>query len=273
MNLQNKNAVIYGASGSMGGAVAKALAKAGAKIFLTARDTAKLESLAKEIKDNGGQAEIAMVDGMKGDAIAAHLEKAFKTGGSVDIVFNAVGIDYKQGVALTGLTMEEYVQPVTNTLTTQFLTATAAARIMMKQRSGSIIFLTATPGGIGYPYTGGFAATCAAIENFSRNLAAENGIYGVRVNTIRSGGSPDSRIFRSAMEQEPAVMKAALEGLRTDTMLRELPVMEDIANVAVFLASSASAKITGHTIDVTAGTTAALSYRAIDAAGAPTIGK
>jgi enoyl-[acyl-carrier-protein] reductase (NADH) len=145
---------------------------------------------------------------------------------------------------------------------TQFLTATAAGRVMMKQGSGIILSLTATPGGIGYPYTGGFAAACCALESFSRNLASELGPYGVRVINMRSGGSPDSRIFKQAIENNPEEMKSVLHKMEQDTMLKKLPLMEDIANLAVFLSSDMAAKITGVTVDVTCGTTAGLNYKA-----------
>jgi enoyl-[acyl-carrier-protein] reductase (NADH) len=133
---------------------------------------------------------------------------------------------------------------------------------MIQQRSGVIISLTATPGGIGYPYTGGFAPACAAVESLSRNLASELGIYGVRVVNIRSGGSPDSRVFKEAMASNPDVMKEVFRSMEADSMLKKMPPMADIANTAVFVASDLAASITGVTIDVTAGTTAGLNYRA-----------
>jgi enoyl-[acyl-carrier-protein] reductase (NADH) len=101
---------------------------------------------------------------------------------------------------------------------------------------------------------------CAAIESFSRNLASELGTYGVRVVNIRSAGSPDSRVFREAIERYPEEMGRIVRGMENDTMLKKLPSMEDIASTAVFLASDLAKSITGVTIDVTAGTTAALNY-------------
>jgi len=72
---------------------------------------------------------------------------------------------------------------------------------MAKQKSGVILSLTATPGGIGYPMVGGFGPACCAIEAFSRNLASELGPHGVRVVNLRSAGSHDSRPFREALEK------------------------------------------------------------------------
>lgn len=259
--LQNKNAVIYGAGGSLGGAVAKAFAAAGARVFLTGRNLASVQMVADEIIASGGIAETAQVDAFDEDAINNHLENVLHRAGSIDISFNAVGIDVTQGVPLVSISMDEFVQPVTQTLQTRFLTAKAAGNAMMKQGSGVILFLTATPGGIGYPFTGGFAAACNAVESFSRNLAAELGVYGIRVVTIRSGGSPDSRVFKDAIESIPDVMGGVLNQMENDSMLKQLPLMADIANTAVFLASDMAGKITGCAIDVTSGTTAGLNYR------------
>lgn len=261
MMLQNKNAVIYGAGGSLGGAVSKALAGAGARVFLTGIHRESVQKTAAEILASGGKAEAAVVDAMDEKAIHEHLENVVRIAGKVDISFNAVDIAVIQNIPLTDLPADDYVRPVTLTLQTRFLTARAAAQVMREQGSGVILFLTATPGGIGYPYTGGFAAACSAVESLSTNLASELGIYGVRVVNIRSGGSPDSRVFQDAVRSDPEGMKDVLRKMEEDTMLKKLPLMADIANTAVFLCSDMASKITGVTVDVTCGTTAGLNYR------------
>jgi NAD(P)-dependent dehydrogenase (short-subunit alcohol dehydrogenase family) len=261
MLLQNRNAVIYGAGGSLGSAVARAMGNAGAKLFLTGRNLTTVQRVADEILAAGGKVQVDVVDGMDEKAINAHIERLVGNGNSIDISFNAVGVDVKQDAPLVEMTEDEFIQPITDNLRTRFLTAKAAGKVMVKQGAGVILSLTATPGGIGYPYTGGFAPACCAMECFAQNLASELGIYGVRVVNIRSGGSPDSRIFREAIDNNPEIMGPVLKGLEADTMLKELPLVADIANTAVFLASDMAAKITGVTIDVTAGTTAALNYR------------
>ena len=108
----------------------------------------------------GGRASIAVVDGFDEAAVNRHLDDVVATAGSVDISFNAVDIPVIQNIPLTEISTEEFVRPVTQTLQTRYITAIAAARRMMQQRSGVILSLTATPGGIGYPYTGGFAPAC-----------------------------------------------------------------------------------------------------------------
>jgi 3-oxoacyl-[acyl-carrier protein] reductase len=262
MILQNKNAIIYGAGGSLGSAVSKALALAGARVFLSGHNISSVQKIANEIITAGGSAEADQVDALNQKAIESHLEKVVRLSGKIDISFNAVGEDLVQGIPLIDMKENDFISPITFTMQTRFLTATAAGKIMAKQGSGVILSLTATPGGIGYPYTGGFSAACAAVETFSKNLAAELGVYGVRVVNMRSGGSPDSRVFKEAIDSRPEIMKSVIQKMEDDTMLKKLPLMEDIANLAVFLSSGLASKITGVTVDITAGTTAGLNYRA-----------
>jgi 3-oxoacyl-[acyl-carrier protein] reductase len=261
MMLQNKNAILYGAGGSIGSTVAKALAAAGATVFLTGRNLSPVQKVADDIRASGGKAEAAQVDAMDEKAINDHIDKVVHKAGKVDISFNAIGLEVVQNMPLIDISVEDFVRPVTIAMRSHFLSATAAARVMMKQGSGVILSLTATPGGIGYPLTAGFAPACCAMEGLSRNLASELGIYGIRVVNIRSGGSPDSKVFKDAIEGNPDEMAVVLGKMENDTMLKKLPLMADIANVAVFLASDMAGKITGVTVDVTGGTTAGLNYR------------
>ncbi len=88
------------------------------------------------------------------------------------------------------------------------------------------------------------------------------GAYGVRVANIRSGGSPDSKVFKDALEHGADKARYFIKKMEDDTMLKKMPLMQDIANTALFLASDMAAGITGVTIDVTCGTTTALNYKA-----------
>jgi enoyl-[acyl-carrier-protein] reductase (NADH) len=259
MLLQNKNAVIYGGGISLAGSVARAMAREGARIFLAGRNVASLRKVAAEIVQDGGKAEVAELDAMNGDAVSKHLTAVASVAGAIDISFNLIGIHNIQNIPLTEMHLQDFVEPITDTMVTQFLTSTAAGRIMTRQRSGVILSLTATPGGVAYPWTGGFGVACSTLEGFSRNLASELGPQGVRVVNIRSAGSPDSRPFVEAIVNMPDEVKPVLQKMENDTMLKKLPLMEDIANVAVFLSSYLAAKITGITVDVTVGTTTGLS--------------
>jgi 3-oxoacyl-[acyl-carrier protein] reductase len=261
MMLTNKNAVIFGAGGSMGGAIAKAFANAGAKVFVTDHRLDNIKKLADEINASGGNAEAAMVDAMDEAAINSYVDKIVQQAGTIDIVFNLIATRSVQNIPLVNMKMADFLLPVNIAMQSHFLTDTAAARVMIKQGSGVILSLTATPGGVAYPGVGGFSAACCAMESLSANLAAEVGPHGVRVVNIRSAGSPDSKVFKDAIAGAPDEMKIILGKMENDTMLKTLPLMNDIANTAVFLASDMAGKITGVTVDVTCGTTAGLNYR------------
>jgi 3-oxoacyl-[acyl-carrier protein] reductase len=260
MMLKNKNAIIYGAGGSLGSAVARAFAKEGSKVFATDHRFELVKKLAEEIINSGGKAEAAEVDALNEKQVNDYINK-LENIGTIDISFNAISLKDTQGIPLTDMLLEDFLRPVTIAMETQFITSTAAARVMIKKGSGVILSLTATPGGIGYANVGGFGPACCAIESFARDLASEVGPYGVRVVNIRSAGSPDSRVFKEALEQSGEAAREFIKKMKEDTMLKELPLMEDIANTAVFLVSEMAGKITGCTVDVTCGTTSALNYK------------
>jgi len=266
--LQNKNAVIFAAGGSLGSAVAKAFSAAGATVFLSGRTIAPVQKVTAEILASGGRAYVAQVDAMDEAAVNDYVSKVAEQAGAIDTVFNLIDLQVVQNMPLVDLSLDDFVRPSAIAMQSHFITDTAAARVMMKQGSGVILSLTATPGGIGYPYTAGFAPACAAMESFSRNLAGELGIYGIRVVNIRSGGSPDSKVFADAIATHPDVMEGVLSSMENDTMLKKLPLMANVASTAVFLASDMAASITGVTIDVSCGTTAGLNYRAKKSTGA-----
>ncbi len=155
--LHNKNAVIYGAGGSLGSTIAKALARHGANIFLAGRHLPALETVRDEIVGSGGRAEACVVDALNEDEVGAFAGSVARKGGTLDLSYCAIDFQVVQNVPLVQMGVEDFVRPVAIAMRSHFLTATAAGKIMMEQRSGVILSVTATPGGIGYPYTAGFA--------------------------------------------------------------------------------------------------------------------
>lgn len=262
MLLQNKNAILFAAGGSIGGAIARNLAKAGAKVFLSNHHIEPVKKLAEEIIVAGGKAEASQIDALSEKQVNNYVNEVLKKAGRIDISMNLIKTEDLQGIPLVDLPFEDFIRPIRRVSESHFLTGTATGRVMMKQGSGVILSLTATPGGIGYPTAGGFGPACSVIEKISLGLASELGVYGIRVVNIRSGGSPDSRPFVDALMHGGQKAVDFIKKIEDDTMLKKMPVMNDIANVAVFLASEMAAGITGVTIDVTCGTTTALNYKA-----------
>jgi NAD(P)-dependent dehydrogenase (short-subunit alcohol dehydrogenase family) len=175
MLLQDKVAVVYGAGGAIGGAVARAFAREGATLFLTGRHLAPVEAVAKEIVAAGGSAEAAAVDALDEHAIDTHLQSVSDQAGRVDVSFNAVGIpDTKVlGVPLVELEVEQFSLPITAYARSYFLTARLAARRMLANRSGVIMTVTSIPSRTGTPLQGGYPPAQAAKEALTRDLSAE----------------------------------------------------------------------------------------------------
>src|SRR5262249_6557251 len=113
MLLKNKTAVVYGAGGAIGEAVARALAREGARVFLTGRNRETIEALAKDIVLKGGFANAQVVDALDEEAVNRHLDSIIKQEGKLDISFNATGIPQTgvQGIPLVELTAEGFINP------------------------------------------------------------------------------------------------------------------------------------------------------------------
>jgi 3-oxoacyl-[acyl-carrier protein] reductase len=257
MLLKNKNAVVYGAGGAVGGAVARAFAREGAKDFLAGRTLAKVEAVVNEIAATGGAAEAAQVDALDEQAIEDHIAKVVEKAGSIDILFNAIGMQDVQGKPLTEMSLEDFTRPITIATRTQFLTARAAARRMVKQGSGVIMTITAGPARRAISNVGGFDVACAAIEGLWRSFAAELGPYGVRLVVVGSAGSPDTPDVQEMIKLHASAAGKSLEEVHADlgssALLKRLPRVAEVANVAAIMASDYASAMTGVIANVTCG--------------------
>ena len=255
MLLENNNAVIYGAGGAIGGAVARAFAREGAKVFLAGRTLGKLDSVAKEISAAGGTAETAQVDALDERSVEKHIVEVAKKARGIDVSFNAIGMEDVQGTPLIEMSLERFSHPITIATRTQFLTAKAVAPHMIKKGSGVIMMITATPARMGFPLVGGFSVACAAMEGFSRSLATELGPHGVRVICVRSAGSPES--IADTLDVHAAGNRVTREefiaSLKEMTLLKRLPSLADVGNVSVLMASDYAGSITGTVANMTCG--------------------
>jgi NAD(P)-dependent dehydrogenase (short-subunit alcohol dehydrogenase family) len=257
MLLKEKNAIIYGAGGAIGGAVARAFAREGARVFLTGLTRPPIDDLTKEIAAAGGIAEAALVDALDAEAIEKHADAVVKKVGSIDISINVISVPHKHGAALVDLSVEEFEQPIAGFARTHFLTATTAARHMISKNSGVILMMTAPPGRMPSTLTGAFASACAMIESFSRNLAAEVGLHSVRVACLRSSGSPEALhdVFALHAEAEGKTPEQFQADLEKGALLGRLTRLTEVANVAAFMASDWASSMTGTTANISCGST------------------
>jgi NAD(P)-dependent dehydrogenase (short-subunit alcohol dehydrogenase family) len=202
MLLQNKVAVIYGAGGAIGGAVARAFARDGARVFLTGRRRASVEAVAKDIASAGGSAEAAEVDALDEQAVDRHLQSMIDKAGRVDISFNAVGIPGTKilGVPLVDLDVEQFSLPITSYARSYFLIARLAARRMVANKSGVIMVATTQHSRMGFPLSGGYGPAMAAEEALTRVLSAELAPQGIRVVGLRPQAIPETGTLKEAFE-------------------------------------------------------------------------
>jgi len=259
MLLTNKIAVIYGAGGAIGGAVARAFASEGARVFLSGRNLAPVEAVAKDIVSAGGLADTAEVDALDERAVDEHLQSVIDTAGRLDISFDAVGIPNAGilGVPLVDLGVERFALPITTHATSYFLTARLAARRMVPRRSGVIMTVTAQHSRMGIPLVGGYGPAQALKESLTRHLSAELAPHGVRVVGLRPAAMPESGTIKDAFEPRRELTEMTWvqfqELLASRTHPKRLMTLAEMANAAAFLASDRAAGLTGTTVNLTLG--------------------
>ena len=245
MLLENKVAVVYGAGGSIGGAAARAFAREGARVFLAGRTKESLEKVASDIREKGGNAETFTVDALDESKVNQFVDDVVRQAGQIDISFNVISYGDIQK-PLLDLSVEEFLQPIMIATRTQFLTTKAAMRHMSQRGTGVIMHF----GGGGpqtLPGLGGFKIALDAIEGLRRQWATEFGKQGIRVVTIKTGGIPDS-----IPEGYPG-REEIVRSLQDAAMLNRLATLEDVGNVAAFVASDHARSMTSSEINISCG--------------------
>jgi NAD(P)-dependent dehydrogenase (short-subunit alcohol dehydrogenase family) len=253
--LDGKTAIIYGGGGGLGGGVARTFAREGARVFLAGRTKGPLDAVAKEITSTGGSAAIAVLDALDEQAVDSHVQDVVSKTGKVDVSFNLITRGDVQGIPLVEMKTDDLLRAVTTGLRGNFITARAAGRRMMEQKSGVILHLNSASGDAAMPGMGSTGPADAATESFMRYLAAELGPHGVRVCGIWTAGVADTlseEKLKSVNENVPDISKVK-EMLAGMSVLRRNVRLGDVAEAAAFLASDRAAGITGTMLNVTSG--------------------
>jgi NAD(P)-dependent dehydrogenase (short-subunit alcohol dehydrogenase family) len=259
MMLKDKIAVIYGAGGAIGGAVARAFAQEGATLFLTGRKRASLEAVAREVQSAGGLAEVCEVNALDENAVDHHLQSVIGKTGRVDISFNAIDIPTEKilGGPLTEIDAEKFSLPIAHYTRSYFLTARLAARRMVQNRSGVIMTVTAPTSRKGHTGNGGYGSAQAAKEALTRDLSAELAPCGIRVVGLRPQAILESSTLKEIFDVKAKPMGMTWEQfqgyLAAPTHTQRTMALEEVANMAVFMASDKASGMTGTTVNLTMG--------------------
>jgi len=245
MMLKGKIAVVYGAGGAIGGAVARAFAAEGAQVFATGRTKI------------AGLDQAAVVDALDEKAIEKHLRSVIDKAGRIDISFNAIGIADRKiiGIPLMELDADTFTLPITDYAKSYFLTARAAARHMVPNKSGVIMTVSALPSRTGTTLNGGYGPAMAAKEALTRDLSVELAPHGIRVLSLRPHGIPETHTMKSLHRLKAAKLTFdQFEGyIAGMSHSKRVMTLDEVANVAAFVASDKASGLLGITVNMTMG--------------------
>ncbi|MFP6745653.1 MAG: 3-oxoacyl-[acyl-carrier-protein] reductase [Alphaproteobacteria bacterium] len=239
-DLAGKRALVTGASGGIGGAIARALHRQGAVVALSGTRREALDNLAGELCDG---AHVTPCDLSDDAAVAALAKDAADAMGGLDIIVNNAGIT-RDGLAMR-MSDDDWGDVLNVNLTAGFRIVRAALRGMMKQRWGRVISITSVVGATGNSGQANYAAAKAGTVGMTKALAAEVARRGITANCIAPG------MIETAMTE--ALGDAAREAMTLRIPLGRPGTPDDVASSAVFLASDEAAYITGHTLHVNGG--------------------
>ncbi|WP_312783975.1 3-oxoacyl-[acyl-carrier-protein] reductase [Brevundimonas sp.] len=240
-NLSGKIALVTGATGGIGGAIARSLHAQGATVVLSGTREAVLADLAKELGERAFFAAANLSDPESVDGLVARAEEA--ADGPLDILVANAGIT-KDGL-LMRMKDEDFQSVIQINLESYFRLTRAAVKGMMKRRSGRIIGVTSVVGVTGNPGQTNYSASKAGMIGFSKSLAQEVGSRGITVNCIAPGfiASPMTDVLND--QQREAILTKIPSG--------RLGTGEEIAAAAVYLSSDEAAYVTGQTLHVNGG--------------------
>jgi 3-oxoacyl-[acyl-carrier protein] reductase len=243
LRLDNKTALVTGASQGIGEAVARLLGRQGARVVVAARNEEKLKRLAAEIDAGGGCARPLVLDVTQPETFAERLKSLPEDYAAVDILVNNAGITADN--LLARMSLDDWERVLRTNLTGAFALTKEVVRGMIKRRWGRVISISSVVGMMGNAGQANYAAAKAGLIGFSKSLARELGSRSVTANVVAPG------YIQTAMTDR--LPEAAREELTGAIALRRLGTVDDVAWAVLFLASEEAGYITGTTVNVSGG--------------------
>lgn len=254
--LKGKVAIVFGASGAIGGAVAQAFASAGSAVVLVGRTKSKLSERVETISKFSQATEIEVADVFDAGHLAQMVESVKVRHRKIDIVFNAISSEDEQGKSLVEMPNNLIMKPIENLVLSHLNITKAVTPHMIQQGHGTVLGITANAA-LGSKNVGGFGIACSAVESLFRQFTKELSPNGIRFNLIRSSGSPEAPGLNEVFDLHAkalGISRAEFETqMAADIPLRRFPKLSEISKLAVFLASDLASPMTGAILNATGG--------------------
>jgi 3-oxoacyl-[acyl-carrier protein] reductase len=243
-SLNNKIAIVTGSGQGIGRVIARTFAEAGADLVIADIRMDTAEATATDIRSLQRKAFTFQVDVRDKNQVDEMVTKTIEKFGCIDILVNNAGFGHMT-VPLVEMSEEEWDKCVTLNLKSTFLCCKAVSRVMMRQKRGTIINMASMAALGAYPMGANYSAAKAAIKNLTETLSVELGPHNIRVNAL-APGVIETQLTAELYKKRPELKEQRLKNVP----LRRLGTPEDVANVALFLASDASNYISGETIAI-----------------------
>ena len=257
MKLDGKKAIVTGAAKGMGAAITTTLAREGADVLLTARESGPLDRVAEQVRAMGRTAHVATCDVTDETEVKAMVDHALDAfGGRIDILVNVAGVTGPIETPVQDIDVTDFDYVITANERGTFLPIKYVVPTMIAQRSGKIVNIGGTSGLRGYAMRTAYSASKWAVRGITRTVALEVGRYNVNVNAVCPG------IVETPRMQKLCEEKARVRGWTVEEVydeyvqemaLKRVTTSEDVANAVLFMASEDSRQITGQAITVDGG--------------------
>ena len=257
MKIENRKAIVTGAAKGMGAAITTTLAREGADLILTARDTAALDEVAREVRALGREAHVVACDVTNEDQVKAMVEKAKEAfDGRIDILVNVAGVTGPIETPVQDITVEDFSYVITSNIIGTFLPIKYVMPVMISRKAGKIVNIGGTSGVRGYKFRTAYSSSKWAVRGLTRTVALEAGPHGINVNVVVPGIVETPRMKKLCEE------KARVRGWTNEEVyaeyveemaLKSVTTPQDVADAVLFLASDDSRNITGQKITVDGG--------------------
>lgn len=257
MKLQDKKAIVTGAAKGMGADITTTLAREGADVVLTARDTAALDEVAQKVRDLGRQAHVVACDVIEEDQVAAMVAESLDVfDGRIDILVNVAGVTGPIETPVQDIKVDDFDYVITANERGTFLPIKHVVPTMIRQKEGKIVNISGTSGLRGYPMRTSYSASKWAVRGITRTVALELGPHNINVNAVCPGIVETPRMMKLCEGKAKVrgwTVEQVYEEYVQDMALKRVTLGQDIANAVLFLASEDARQITGQHIAVDGG--------------------